>query len=114
VAALKLLAADPRFSAIHIFGASAGGNLAIVTAAAAAREGIEVASLVSLSPFVDPRCASRSYKKNASTQVAPIPWLRACWDVCRRRAELASVHLGAKWCAPREATRIASTRAEGG
>ena len=80
-AALRYLAAaSDRFSAVHVAGASAGANLAIVTAAAAPRLGITVASLFAVSPFVDPRGASASYAANANCHVAAPSWLAASWD----------------------------------
>ena len=80
-AALRYLAAaSDRFSAAHVAGASAGANLAIVTAAAAPRLGITVASLFAVSPFVDPRAASASYAANANCHIAAPSWLAASWD----------------------------------
>ena len=79
-AALRYLAASDRFSSIHVAGASAGANLAIVTAAAAPRLGITVASLFAVSPFVDPRGASASYAANGNCHIAAPSWLAASWD----------------------------------
>ena len=80
-AALRYLAAaSDRFSAIHVAGASAGANLAIVTAAAAPRLGMTVASLFAVSPFVDPRGVSESYAANANCHIAASKWLAASWD----------------------------------
>ena len=65
---------------MHVAGASAGANLAIVTAAAAPRLGITVASLFAVSPFVDPRGASPSYAANGNCHIAAPSWLAASWD----------------------------------
>mmetsp|Transcript_18773 Transcript_18773/g.64577 ORF Transcript_18773/g.64577 Transcript_18773/m.64577 type:complete len:415 (+) Transcript_18773:269-1513(+) len=77
--AVLQLWASGEFSKLSILGFSAGANLAIVTAAAASRRGLQVAALVAVCPFVDPTARSESYRTNAHQRVSPLPFLATCW-----------------------------------
>ena len=79
---------------VHLFGLSAGGNLALVTAAALVRSpppgAPSVASLCCDQPFVCATCNTPSYAENDDFRIAPTAWLRWCWRVYLKQGGEAS------------------------
>ncbi|KAL1526774.1 hypothetical protein AB1Y20_015470 [Prymnesium parvum] len=69
---------------VHIWGVSAGANLALSVAASVCRRGErdKLASVFADCPMMNPPCDMPSFSRNASSSmICPVKWLRWSWEV---------------------------------